>query len=285
MKKIAFIGTGVMGAPMAKHLADAGHEVTVYNRSYEKAAALSNYVNVAKTIQEAIKDAEVVITIVGFPSDVEEIYLSENGLVNTVNKGTVLIDMTTSSPTLAKKIYNEALDKNIHALDAPVTGGDLGAINGTLSIMVGGNEHVYQEMLPIFNAMGSTVTYMGTGGKGQHAKMANQIAIAGALTGTAEALAYAKENQLDLTLMLKVINNGSASSWQSTNNGPKMAIHDKQPGFFIKHFIKDLRLAVSEKGATQLPVLKQVLDEFESLEEIYGEYGTQAIIDYYMNKN
>lgn len=285
MKKLAWIGTGVMGKPMALHLAKAGYEVTVFNRTLSKAKDLGDEVKVATTIKDCVSDADVVFTIVGFPEDVKEVYLSQDGILNHAKENAIVIDMTTSSPTLAKEIYSAALNKGIRALDAPVTGGDKGAREATLSIMVGGQQAVYQEVSELLEILGSTVTYMGPAGNGQHAKLANQICIAGAISTTAEALSYAKKHNLDLTLMLRVINNGSASSWQSQNNGPKMMVHDKQPGFFIKHFIKDLRLAMQEKESLNLPVLEQVLSEYESLlDQDYGDYGTQAIIDYYSEK-
>lgn len=286
MKKIAWIGTGVMGLPMAQHLLDAGYEVSAYNRTISKAQQLTGNVKVFDAISECVKDADIVCTIVGFPEDVKEVYLAEHGILNHVKEGTIVIDMTTSSPSLAKEIYTAALNKNVHALDAPVTGGDKGAREATLSIMVGGNETAYQEVKDVLEVLGSTVTYMGPSGNGQHAKLANQICIAGAIATTAEALSYAKKHGLDPQLMLRVINNGSASSWQSQNNGPKMVIHDRQPGFFIKHFIKDLRLAMFEKENLDLPVLKQVLSEYEELlEKGYGDFGTQSIIDYYLENN
>lgn len=285
MKKITWIGTGVMGKPMAYHLADAGYEVTVYNRTYEKALTMQDKTTVAKTIPEAVKDADVVFTIVGYPQDVEEIYLGDNGILNNVKENAIVVDMTTSSPELAIKIYEEALKKNIQSLDSPVTGGDLGAINATLSIMVGGNEEIFNKVLPLLEVLGKQVTYMGKAGNGQFAKLANQICIAGAIASTAEALSFAKANGLDETSFLEVVNNGSAASWQSTNMGPKMINEDYDPGFFIKHLIKDLRLsqAVGEEGS--LPISKQVLSQYEQLlEQGYGDLGTQAISKYYKSK-
>lgn len=286
MKKVAWIGTGVMGKPMALHLAQAGYEVTAYNRTHSKALELQDSVRVVDNIIDCVKEADLVFTIVGFPQDVREVYFKEDGILNHVKEGAIVIDMTTSSPALAKEIYTAALNKNVHALDAPVTGGDKGAREKTLSIMVGGNEKVYQEVVNTLEILGSTVTYMGKAGNGQHTKLANQICIAGSISTTAEALTYARKHGLDLQLMLRVINNGSASSWQSQNNGPKMVIHDKEPGFFIKHFIKDLRLAMNEKENIELPILRQVLDQYESLlEDGYADFGTQAIIDYYTKNN
>lgn len=282
MNKVAWIGTGVMGKPMAYHLADNGFDVTVYNRTYEKAVSMSDRCRVAKTIAEAVTDADFVFTIVGFPSDVEDVYLSDDGILNHVKEDAIVVDMTTSSPTLAKKIYEVAKEKNISSLDSPVTGGDLGAKNGTLSIMVGGDKDAFDQVEPLLNHMGKAVTYMGEAGNGQHTKLANQICIAGAIASTAEALNYAMDKNIDLDNFLNVINNGSAASWQSQNMGPKMIANDFEPGFFIKHFIKDLRLSQEEKEDIDLPLSKLVLEEYEELlDKGYGDMGTQAIIDYY----
>lgn len=280
--KIAFIGTGVMGKPMAGHLAEAGHQVTVYNRTREKALSCEFAERVADTIADAVKDAEVVFSIVGLVKDVEEVYLSPQGILANAPKGCIVCDMTTSSPSLAVKIAREAETRGVHALDAPVTGGDKGAIEGKLSIMVGGPREIYEKLLPCFKAMGSTITYMGENGNGQHAKLANQITIAGALASCAEAIRYAQTHGLDTEAMLQVINNGSAASWQSQNNGPKMLNGDYAPGFRIRHLIKDLRLGQEEKGELDLPLAAKVLHELETLEKRdLGDQGTQAIIEYY----
>jgi 3-hydroxyisobutyrate dehydrogenase len=224
--KIGFIGTGVMGKPMALHLADAGYDVTVYNRTFEKAKALEPKCVAVKDLKDAVKDKDVIFSIVGYPKDVEETYLE---VFKYAKKGAILVDMTTSSPTLAKKLTVQALKHDLIMLDAPVTGGDIGAINATLSIMVGGDEKTYEMILTMLEKMGKTITYMGQAGNGQHAKLANQTAIAGAISGVAEALFYAKSKGLDQEKMLRVITGGSASSWQAQNNGPKMIIKDYKP--------------------------------------------------------
>lgn len=278
--KIAFIGTGVMGAPMALHLANNGYDVNVYNRTSSKAKALEPKVKAFDSLEACVKDADIVFTIVGYAKDVEDVF---EVLINTCKEGTILVDMTTSSPTLAKKIA-QSTSKHI-CLDAPVTGGDLGAINGTLSIMVGGNKDAYNTIYPLLETFGKTITYRGPSGSGQHAKLANQISIAGSLAGIAESLSYAKEQNLDLEDMLKVIVGGSASSWQGANNGPKMIQGDYKPGFFAKHFLKDLNLALEEKGDLDLPILTQVQKIFELLiNEGYGDEGTQVMFEYYKNK-
>jgi 3-hydroxyisobutyrate dehydrogenase len=280
--KVAWIGTGVMGRPMALHLSDAGHEVFAYNRTFEKAKALEPKVEAFDTIEACIKNAEVIFTIVGYPSDVKEVY---EVIIQNAKKGTILVDMTTSSPTLAFYLYQKALEKGLKMLDAPVTGGDLGAIKGTLSIMVGGDEEVFNKVLPLFKLMGTTITYMGSAGSGMHAKLANQTVIAGNIMGIAEALVYAKEKNLDVNKMLSVIVGGSASSWQAANNGPKMIENDYKPGFFVKHFLKDLKLAMEEKGELPLVVLEKVTQAYQTLlDHGFSEQGTQSIIEYYLQK-
>lgn len=276
--KVLFIGTGVMGKPMALHLAKNGVDVTVYNRTYEKALELKPNVKVEKDLLEAIKDKDLIFSIVGYPKDVKEVYET---IIPLVKKGTILVDMTTSSPTLAKELFNLATKHEVHLLDAPVTGGDLGAINATLSIMVGGNEEIFEKVLPYFNMMGKTITYMGLPGSGQHMKLANQIVIAGNLMGVAEGITYAKDKQLDLNKFLDVIIGGSANSWQASVNGKKMIVNDFKPGFYIKHFLKDLRLALEEFNLTKLPILETTEKILTSLQELENE-GTQAVIKYYL---
>ena len=279
MKKIAWIGTGVMGKPMALHLADAGYEVAVYNRTHSKAKDLEPQVKAYKTIKETIEGADVIFTIVGYPEDVKEVY---EEIIPNAKKGAILVDMTTSSPSLAKELNKKAQDYNLEILDAPVTGGDLGAINASLSIMVGGNQKAFDEILPLLELMGKTINYMGVSGNGQHAKLANQISIAGSIAGIAETLTYAKAQGLDLETTLSVITGGSASSWQAINNGPKMISSDFEPGFFLKHLLKDLNLVLKEKGDLYLPVLENVQKIYQKLSDLdLGEEGSQAIIKFY----
>lgn len=285
MKKIGFVGTGVMGSSMVLNLIKHGYELSVYNRTKSKAeVCIAAGAEWCDTVAECAKDKDVVITIVGFPKDVEEVYFGENGILNAAKKGAYVIDMTTTSPMLSEKIYKAAAEKGIYALDAPVSGGDTGARNGTLAIMVGGDKGVFDECIPVFEAMGTNIRYEGKAGNGQHVKMANQIAIAGAVSGVAEAVRYAMAMGVDVDTMLDTISNGAAGSWQMSNNGPKMAKEDYAPGFYIKHFIKDMKIAIEcadAKGVT-LDVLKKVCDEYVQLENNgKGELGTQAIIEYY----
>jgi len=285
MKKIGFVGTGVMGSSMVLNLIKHGYELSVYNRTKSKAnACIAAGAKWCDTVAECAKDKDVVITIVGFPKDVEEVYFGENGILNEAKKGAYVIDMTTTSPMLSEKIYKAAAEKGIYALDAPVSGGDTGARNGTLAIMVGGDKAAFDECMPVFEAMGTNIRYEGKAGNGQHVKMANQIAISGAVSGVAEAVRYAMAMGVDVDTMLDTISNGAAGSWQMSNNGPKMAKEDYAPGFYIKHFIKDMKIAIEcadAKGVT-LDVLKKVCDEYVQLENNgKGELGTQAIIEYY----
>lgn len=282
MKKIAWIGTGVMGAPMASHLAKAGYEVSVYNRTHSKAKALEPLVKAYDTIQETVHNAEIIFLIVGYPSDVEAVSLE---VMEHAPSGALIVDMTTSSPTLAHQLFIQGQSRNYRFVDAPVTGGDIGAINATLSIMVGGNESDYLELLPLLQKLGNTINYMGPTGSGQNAKLANQIAIAGSIASTAEALTFAKSKGLDLQTMLNVIAGGSASSWQAINNGKKMLEDDMLPGFFVKHFLKDLKLAMDEKSTLYLPILENATTIYQILsDEGLGDMGTQAIINYYINQ-
>lgn len=283
--KIGFIGAGVMGKHMIRNLKKAGFIVNVYARNTSKVQDLikEGYV-FKKSIKELVKDVDAVITIVGYPSDVEEVYLDDDKILANLSKDKIVIDMTTSSPTLAKKIYNIAKEKGISSLDAPVTGGDLGAINGALTIFVGGDYNIYEKCLPVFEAMGKVIQYVGSSGCGQHAKLANQIAIAGAISGMCETITYAINNDIDPKLLVNVWGSGSAGSWQMINMAPRALSNDYAPGFYIKHFIKDMNLAIDEsknKGLN-LKMLNTVRDMFQELSDRgYSEMGTQAIIDYY----
>lgn len=285
MRKIGFIGLGIMGLPMAGHLMDAGYELHIYARHPEKVTSLVDKGAILHpSIHECVKDVDAVITIVGFPKDVEEVYFGENNILDSVKEGTYLIDMTTTSPTLDQRIYQEGQKRHLHVLDAPVTGGDSGAIHATLSILVGGNKEDYEACLPLFEAMGTNINYQGSSGQGQHAKMANQIMIAGALSGVCEAITYAQSKGLDLDVLLKSVSTGAAGSHQLDAFGPKILKEDYQPGFFLKHFIKDMKLADEEAKASDitLNVLERVLENYQELEkEGYGDLGTQALMKYY----
>lgn len=283
--KIGFIGVGVMGRSMVLNLNKAGFEVEIYARNPHKVKDLEEQgFKRRETIKDIVKNNDVVITIVGYPSDVEEVYFDEDKLINNAKEGTILIDMTTSSPNLAQKIYQECKKRNLHSLDAPVTGGDSGAKNGTLTIFVGGDESVYEKCLPLFKAMGTNIVHCGEAGSGQHAKLANQIAIAGAVSGMAETIAYARSKKLDVEKLLPYWSSGSAGSWQMSNMAPRALKGNFEPGFFIKHFIKDMRLALQECEECDLD-LKMLNSVFKMFEDYASEgnenQGTQAIINYY----
>lgn len=285
MKKIGFIGIGVMGAPMAGHLLKAGYSVAVYARRKEAADALvSQGAEFCSSIAQCAKGRDAVITMVGFPKDVEEVYFGEQGILQNASTGTILIDMTTTSPRLSLRIAQAAAEKGLCALDAPVSGGDVGARQATLSIMVGGDPTVYQACLPLFQAMGKQVVYEGPAGSGQHTKMANQIALGGAIAGVCEALAYGKRAGLDLPTMLQSISAGAAGSWQMSNMAPRMLASDFAPGFFIKHYIKDMDIALQEAEGfgLHMQVLEEVRKMYVALaQEGKENLGTQALYQYY----
>ena len=288
MKSIGFIGIGVMGKHMVRNLMKNGYEVSIYSRTKSKAKeVIEEGALWCDDIKSCVNNKDVVITIVGYPKDVEEVYFGENGIIENSNKGTILIDMTTTSPKLSERIYEEGMKKGLLALDAPVSGGDIGAKNGTLSIMVGGDEEVFVKALDVFKAMGTNIIYEGKAGAGQHTKMANQIAIAGTIAGTCEAIAYGRANGLDTRKMLDSISEGAAGSWQLKNNGKNILDENLDPGFYIKHFIKDMKIADDEAEGRKLSldILKDVLKIYEELEnEGMGDLGTQALIKYYSKK-
>ena len=285
MRKIGFIGVGIMGKSMVRNLIKAGFELHIYARTKSKVEDVINEGAVFHdSIADCVKECEAVITIVGFPVDVEEVYFDKGNILDSVQQGTYLIDMTTTSPMLDQKIAEEGKKKGLHVLDAPVTGGDIGAKNGTLSILVGGEKADYEACMPLFEAMGTNINYQGAIGCGQHAKLANQIMIAGTLSGVCEAFTYAKAKGLDLQTLLDSVSTGAAGSKQLDTFGPKILEGDYAPGFFMKHFIKDMKLALTEANMSNinLDVLSQVLANYELLQaEGYGELGTQALIKYY----
>ena len=284
--KIAWIGTGVMGESMAGHLLDAGHELYVYNRTVSKTENLvKRGAKLLTEIKDAPLNADVVFTMVGYPKDVEGVYLGNDGLITTAKEGQVFVDMTTSSPTIAKKISEEFAKVEASALDLPVTGGDIGAKNGTLSIMVGGDKKVYEEkVLPLVKHLGKNITYFGEAGKGQYAKLANQIAIATTMISVAESFKFAKEVGLDLEDFFKTVSTGSGGSFSMTSYGPRILKNDFKPGFFVHHFIKDMRLALEEceKMNITLPGLEAAYKLYNELEEeVRNTNGTQAISKWY----
>jgi len=286
-KKIAFIGTGVMGASIVKHLLKAQYDVTIYSRTKSKAEDLIELgANWAPSPKEAAKEADIIFTMVGFPQDVEQVYCAEEGILHSAKAGTIVVDMTTSEPTLAKKIYELAKQKGIESIDAPVSGGDVGAQNGTLSIMVGGEESVFEVLLPILQIFGSNIVYQGEAGSGQHTKMCNQLLIATNMIGVCESIAYAMKAGLDIEKVLQSISTGAAGSWSLSNLGPRMIKGDLEPGFYLKHFIKDMKIAIdeAERMDLDLPGVKLSKELYNTLlEKGYGDKGTQSLIKYYLD--
>ncbi|SFG24276.1 NAD(P)-dependent oxidoreductase [Sporolactobacillus nakayamae] len=287
VKTIGFIGTGVMGKGMIRNLMKAGFTLHVYNRTKSKADDLIEEGAVWKSSPaEAAEGAGAVITMVGYPKDVASVYF-DDGIIDHAAKGTYLIDMTTSSPQLAEKIHQAAAEKGLHALDAPVSGGDVGAQKGTLSIMIGGDPKDVEDLAPVFQAMGQKIVYQGKAGSGQHTKMANQIAIASNMIGVAEALSYAKHAGLDTDKVMESIETGAAGSWSLSNLGPRMLKGDFEPGFYIKHLIKDERIALESAEAMGLDtpglaLSKKIYDELAEKGE--ENSGTQAIYKKYWDR-
>lgn len=280
--KIGFVGTGVMGKSMALNLMNAGYPVYVYTRTKEKAEdLLTQGATWIETVKELSQHVDVVITMVGYPSDVEEVYFGENGILENAKEGSYIIDMTTSKPSLAVKIYEQAKARNIHALDAPVSGGDIGAKTGKLAIMVGGDSSTFEEVLPIFQSMGENIIHQGNAGAGQHTKLANQITIASNMIGVVETIVYAKKAGLDPERVLDSISRGAAASFSLSQLGPRMLKGDFAPGFYVKHFIKDMTIALesAEEMGMSTPGLALSLKLYKELAENgEADSGTQALI-------
>ncbi|WP_033829370.1 NAD(P)-dependent oxidoreductase [Bacillus andreraoultii] len=282
---VGFIGLGVMGESMASHLLQKGYPMYVYTRTKEKAANLMNNGAIwCGSPKEIAEHANFVFTIIGTPKDVEEVYLDENGLITNGREGSYFIDMTTSSPSLARKLFEEGKKKGIHILDAPVSGGDIGAKEARLAIMVGGEKEDYNSVLPLLEHMGKNIAYFGKAGSGQHTKMANQIAIAPTMIGVCESLVYAKKAGLDVQNVVDLISTGAAASFSLSAYAPRILKEDYTPGFFIKHFIKDMTIALNEaeKMGIHLPGLSLAKDMYEKLARLGEENsGTQALYKYY----
>ncbi|MFN2351759.1 MAG: NAD(P)-dependent oxidoreductase [Kiritimatiellia bacterium] len=280
-KNIGFIGLGVMGQSMAGHLLDAGHKLRLFTRTPAKAQPLLDRgARWADSPADLARDCDKVFTIVGFPRDVEEVYLGPAGLIENMQPGTVLTDMTTSSPELARRIATAAAERGGQALDAPVSGGDKGAREATLSIMVGGDRGPFERILPLLQCMGRNIVYQGPAGSGQHCKMCNQIAIASNMLGVCEAMAYARQSGLDPQTVLQSISTGAAGSWSLSNLAPRMLAGDFNPGFYVKHFIKDMTIAAESADglALETPGLDLALQLYRRLaEQGHADDGTQAL--------
>lgn len=278
---IGFIGTGVMGRSMAGHLLKAGYPVHVYNRTREKARELVDAGAVWEDSPAALAGkCSVIITMVGYPKDVEELYFGPAGIIANAAPGSLLVDMTTSSPALAIRVHNVAEKAGMKSLDAPVSGGDVGARNAALTIMVGGDRDAFESVLPIFRLMGKTIVLQGAAGAGQHTKMANQIAIAGTMLGAVESIVYAEKAGLDPRKVLESIGSGSAGSWSLSNYVPRMLDGDFRPGFYVKHFIKDMKIALDSAREMKLNLPGLALAErlYEEVALNGGENsGTHAL--------
>lgn len=280
--RVGWVGAGVMGRSMCGHVLAKGHPVTVHTRTKDKAAALLERGAVWADSPRAVAEAaDVVFTIVGFPPDVREVYLGERGLLAGARPGAVLVDMTTTEPTLAREIYDAARAKRIATVDAPVSGGDVGARNATLSIMVGGDRPVVEPLMPLFETMGKSIVYQGGPGAGQHTKMCNQIVIAGTMIGMCESLLYGYKAGLDLETMLQSIRGGAAGCWSLDNYAPRILKRNFDPGFFVEHFIKDMKIALDEAGrmGLSLPGLALAHQLYLAVRaQGHGRCGTQALM-------
>ena len=279
---IGWIGTGVMGAPMAGHLLAAGHTLRVYSRTRERAAPLVEQgAEWRDTPAAAARDADVVCTMVGFPSDVRAVVLDDDGVLGAARAGSLLVDFTTSSPELAVEIAEAASARGIEALDAPVSGGDVGAREAKLVIMAGGSEAAFERARPLLETLGGRIVHAGGPGAGQHTKMTNQIAIAAGMIAVCEALLYAHEAGLDVERAVETISGGAAGSWSLANYGPRMLAGDLEPGFKIDHFVKDLGLALEEarKLGLALPGAALAQQFYVAAQgQDLGQKGTQALI-------
>jgi 3-hydroxyisobutyrate dehydrogenase len=281
-QRIGWIGTGVMGIPMCGHLMDAGYPMTVYNRSREKTAALvKRGARRAETPAGVARRSEIVFTMVGLPADVREVYFGDDGVLAGAGTGSVLVDMTTSEPSLAAEIARAAADRECSAVDAPVSGGDVGARNATLSIMVGGEAQAVARVKPLLALLGRTIVHQGPAGAGQHAKMCNQIVIAGTMIGVCEAMVYGHRAGLAMETVLESISGGAAGCWSLKNLAPRILRRDFAPGFMVEHFIKDMGIALAEARRMSLAMPGLAL-----VEQLYlalkandgGRLGTQALV-------
>jgi 3-hydroxyisobutyrate dehydrogenase len=282
---VGFIGIGVMGKSMASNLLQGGYNLHIFSRTKAKAEELLSKGAIwQESPAEVASASAIIITMIGYPKDVEEVYLGKNGILQSAKKGSIAIDMTTSSPQLAEQIYHEAKALDISVLDAPVSGGDIGAKEGTLSIMTGGDKETFDCVRPLFEIMGKNIVYQGKAGSGQHCKMANQIAVASTMMGVCEALRYAEKAGLRPETVLESIEAGAAGSWALSNLAPRMIKGNFDPGFYVKHFIKDMNIALESSADIKLkaPGLQLVKELYDQLAAEGGEnYGTHALYKQY----
>ncbi len=278
---IGWIGLGVMGAAMCGRLIDAGWRAVVHTRTRTKAEPLLARGAVwADTPRAVAEQVDTLFTLVGFPVDVNQVYFGEDGVLNGAGAGALLVDMTTAQPSLAQKIRQAASKRGAEALDAPVSGGDVGARNGSLSIMIGGDPAAVSRAMPFFEVLGGNIVHQGPAGAGQHAKMCNQIVIASAMMGVCEAMAYGRKAGLDLEKTLRSISSGAAGCWTLDNLAPRILRGDFEPGFYVEHFVKDLGIAIEEATRMKLDLpglalARRLYGELEAKGE--GKRGTQAL--------
>lgn len=280
--RVGWIGTGVMGASMCMHLVKGGYKTTVYTRTRNKAEGLIEAGAAwAKSPKDAASKSDVLFTIVGFPHDVREVYFGKDGIIVGLRKGGILVDMTTAEPLLAEEIYAAAKKAGASAIDAPVSGGDIGAREGKLSIMAGGDKKTFDAVMPLLGLMGKNIVYQGGAGSGQHAKMCNQIMAASLMIGMCETLLYAHKSGLDPETMLKSVSRGAAACWMLDNLAPRVLKRDFSPGFYVEHFIKDMGIALKEADRMNLvlPGLSLVRQLYVAARaQGHGRKGTQALL-------
>ena len=282
--KIGWVGTGVMGRWMCQHVMDLGYTATIFTRTKSKADPLLKAgATWAGSPAEVAESSDIIFTIVGFPEDVRQVYLGENGILTTAKSGSIVVDMTTTEPSLAIEIHQAARAKGVSSIDAPVSGGDVGAREARLAIMIGGDQEAVDAIHPLFEAMGQNIVYQGEAGSGQHTKMCNQITISGTMIGVCEALLYGAKAGLDLEIMLSTISKGAASCWSLDNLAPRVLKRNFDPGFFVEHFIKDMGIALDEakRMGISLPGLSLVHQLYLATQaQGHGRLGTHALKNY-----
>ena len=280
--KIGWVGTGVMGRWMCQHVMDLGYTATIFTRTKSKADPLLKAgATWANSPAEVAESSDIIFTIVGFPEDVRQVYLGENGILTTAKSGSIVVDMTTTEPSLAIEIHQAARAKGVSSIDAPVSGGDVGAREARLAIMIGGDKEAVDAIHPLFEAMGQNIVYQGEAGSGQHTKMCNQITIAGTMIGVCEALLYGAKAGLDLEIMLSTISKGAAGCWSLENLAPRVLKRNFDPGFFVEHFIKDMGIALDEakRMGISLPGLSLVHQLYLATQaQGHGRLGTHALM-------
>ena len=280
--KIGWVGTGVMGRWMCQHVMDLGYTATIFTRTKSKAAPLLEAgATWANSPAEVAENSDIIFTIVGFPEDVRQVYLGENGILTTAKSGSIVVDMTTTEPSLAIEVHQAAQAQGVSSIDAPVSGGDVGAREARLAIMIGGDQEAVDAVHPLFEAMGQNIVYQGKAGSGQHTKMCNQITISGTMVGVCEALLYGAKAGLDLEIMLSTISKGAAGCWSLDNLAPRVLKRNFDPGFFVEHFIKDMGIALDEakRMGISLPGLSLVHQLYLATQaQGHGRLGTHALM-------